>query len=192
MINYFSFEQQNQYGYYEKEEKREKISPFQKENLERLYNLTRFPNRIRREAKTLRKYGLRGNCAIVLGYFLIKERRFLKGCQKEVAIKLNKIINIPVSTLKVKINQLKDYVETGYDKQISYGIIKTYKQFKDVPLKKLNKVFSTYEDFTDEEIEERLKMLLIDSTFLDDEQDHFRAQEELFAKLRNDSFFKTY
>jgi hypothetical protein len=185
MIYFFGIEPFNDNQYYD-EDKREKISPFIKEDLNRIYNIERFPNRIRREPKLLRKYNLIGNAAIVIGYYQIHERKFKKGSLKNVAIELNKIIDIPVNTLKVKISQLKDYLATGYDKQISYGIINAYKQFKFVPLKKLYKVFYSYEDFTDEQIEERLKLLLTDPTFLNDELDDYDAMAAIADKFNRE------
>lgn len=174
-------------------EKRELVSPFLIENLDRIYNRERFPNRKRREPKILRKYGLLGNAYIVLGFREVHELRYIDGSLKKTAKKLSKTVNISAKSLTVKISQLTDYVKEGHNNQISYGLMKTYEKFKDIALKKLKKVLYGDRDYTDEEIEVRLNKLLSDPSFLDDKEDSANAMNliaEQFNrnKLLNNSY----
>jgi hypothetical protein len=174
-----------------KKEKREKISPFLIENLNRSYNIERFPNRKRREPNIIRKYGIIGNACIVMAYREIVALRFSEESLKKTANKLSKIINIPEKSLQTKISQLRLYLAEGYNKQISYGLSKTYHDFKHIDIKKLKKVFYQSKDYTDKEIEERLNKLLIDPTFLNDEEDNYKLMNSIADKFNRNKSFNT-
>jgi hypothetical protein len=193
-MSYFNSDEYEDNGFgLIKKEKREKISPFLIENLNRSYNIERFPKRIRREPKILKRYGIIGNACIVMAYREVVALRYSKGSLKKTANKLSKIINISEKSLQTKISQLRLYLGEGYDEQISYGLKKTYKQFKDIPLKKLKKVFYQSKDYTDKEIEERLNKLLTDPTFLNDEEDNYKLMNSIADEFnRNKSFNSPY
>lgn len=144
-----------------------KVFPHEIEDLSKIYNLN-ILNPNRRAAKELRKLNSLANILIVIAYLILENLKFKKGHIKGIALILNKMISIPVPTLKVKISQIKNYAETGNTKQLSEGLICTYIQFKDISLNKMLQVLMEYQYFTDENIEARFLKLLEDSTYLDD------------------------
>lgn len=109
-----------------------KISPFEVENLNRIYNIERFPDKPRREAKILLKYNTTTNALIVCGQKLVAESNFRMGEANRVSKRMSKIIDIPVSSIKTKIFQLNSYIKSGEDKYISIGLIKAHKKFINV------------------------------------------------------------
>lgn len=118
-----------------------KIFPFVLEDLSKSYNLTRFPDRPRRNPKILRKYNFFGNINIVTGYKYVEVSEFAKKSPIYIAMKINKDIDIPEETIKTKMSQLKAYIKKG-EKTCSYGLIKTYLNFKNVPYEELERIIS--------------------------------------------------
>lgn len=111
---------------------KEKIFPFEVEDLARIHNNERFPNRERRNPKIKKKYNTTANALIVCGQKLVAESNFKRGEAHRVSKRMSKIIDIPVSSIKTKIFQLNSYIELGENKQISLGLIKAYEKFIDV------------------------------------------------------------
>ena len=143
-----------------------KIFPNEIEDLFKTYSRYIIdPNR--RQAKVLRKLNLLANILIVIAYLILENLNFKKGYIKGIALVLNKMISIPVPTLKIKISQIKNYAETGNTKQLSEGIISAYLKFKDISLNKMLQILMEYQYFTDKNIEARFLKLLEDSTYLD-------------------------
>lgn len=117
-----------------------KIFPFALEDLSKRYNLLRFPDRVRDNPKILRKYNFFGNIFIVIGCKYI-EFSGLKKSPIYIAMKINKDIDISEETIKTKMSQLKAYIKKG-EKTCSYGLIKTYLNFKNVPYEELEQVIN--------------------------------------------------
>lgn len=117
-----------------------KIFPYEIEDLEITYNIKRFPERIRREPRVLRKYNELANYVVVTAYLLFKEATIankkprLKYQAKpdprpqltKYAELAHEIIDAPMKSLKAKISQLDrwDYMENN--PQVSFGLIKAF------------------------------------------------------------------
>ena len=109
-----------------------KIYPFAMEDLEKLYNLDRFPDRKRKKAKILRKYNYFGNLFVVIGYKYIESTNFAKKSPIYISSELSKYIDISEKTFKTKMSQLKSYIKTN-EKTCSIDLIKMYLNYKYVP-----------------------------------------------------------
>lgn len=109
-----------------------KIYPFAMEDLEKLYNLDRFPDRKRKKAKILRKYNYFGNLFVVIGYKYIESANFAKKSPIYISSELSKYIDISEKTFKTKMSQLKSYIKTN-EKTCSIDLIKMYLNYKYVP-----------------------------------------------------------
>lgn len=109
-----------------------KIYPFAMEDLEKLYNLDRFPDRKRKKAKILRKYNFFGNIFVVIGYKYIESTNFAKKSPIYISSELSKYIDISEKTFKTKMSQLKSYIKTN-EKTCSIDLIKMYLNYKYVP-----------------------------------------------------------
>lgn len=109
-----------------------KIYPFAMEDLEKLYNLDRFPDRKRKKAKILRKYNYFGNLFVVIGYKYIESTNFAKKSPIYISAELSKYIDISEETFKTKMSQLKSYIKTN-EKTCSIDLIKMYLNYKYVP-----------------------------------------------------------
>ncbi|CAM3548403.1 hypothetical protein [Arcobacter aquimarinus] len=121
-------------------EENNKIFPYEIEDLERLYNIERFPNRIRREPRVLRKYNELANYVVVTAYLLFKEATIANKKPRlpyeakpnprpqltKYAELAHEIIDAPMKSLKAKISQLDrwDYMENN--PQVSFGLIKAF------------------------------------------------------------------
>lgn len=122
----------------------DKIFPFEVEDLARIHNNERFPNRERRNPKIKKKYNTTANALIVCGQKLVAESNFKRGEAHSVSKRMSKIIDIPVSSIKTKIFQLNSYIELGENKQISLGLIKAYEKFIDVSGYDLRRVLENH------------------------------------------------
>lgn len=118
-----------------------KIYPFAIEDLSKSYNLTRFPNRRRRDAKILKKYNFFGNIYVVIGYAYLVKMDFSKKSSIFISKDLSKYIDISETTFKVKLSQLKAYA-VREEKTCSYDLIKTYLNYKNVPYSELAQVMN--------------------------------------------------
>lgn len=118
-----------------------KIYPFAIEDLSKSYNLTRFPNRKRRDAKVLKKYNFFGNIYVVIGYAYLVKMRFSKKSAIYISKDLSQYIDISETTFRVKISQLKSYI-MRQEKTCSYDLIKTYLNYKNVPYSELAEVMN--------------------------------------------------
>lgn len=116
-----------------------KIYPFAIEDLSKSYNLTRFSNRKRRDAKVLKKYNFFGNIFVVIGYAYLVKMSFSKKSSIFISKEVTKHIDISESIFKVKLSQLKAYV-VREEKTCSYDLIKTYLNYKNVPYSELAQV----------------------------------------------------
>lgn len=116
-----------------------KIYPFAMEDLEKLYNLDRFPDRKRKKAKILRKYNYFGNLFVVIGYKYIESTNFAKKSPIYISSELSKYIDISEKTFKTKMSQLKSYIKTN-EKTCSIDLIKMYLNYKYVPYWELVKI----------------------------------------------------
>ncbi len=110
---------------------KKKIYPFKFEDLNEIYNIERFPNRVRRKPKAKRKYNDFANIYIVFGYKYIEYNNFQKGYLNDIANFIHDRVAITKGSIKAKISQLKSYINTN-DKTCSYDLIKMYKRFKNV------------------------------------------------------------
>lgn len=137
----------------------DKISPFEVEDLDRIYNNARFPNRERRSPKIKKKYNATANVLIVCAQKLVAESNFKKGEANRVSKRMAGIIGIPVSSMKTKIFQLNSYIELGENKQISLGLIKAHKKFINVSGYDLRRVFENHKSYLS--IEKALNELVI-------------------------------
>ncbi len=103
-----------------------KIDPWEKEDLSKSYNLTRFPNRIRRSPRTLKKFNFLGNVSIVTGYLLYQSDTSKKNRLTYHAETIHEILDSPVKSIKTKISQIARWKQTDERNQISYGLMATY------------------------------------------------------------------
>lgn len=103
-----------------------KIDPWEKEDLSKIYNLEKFPNRERRIPRTLKKFNLIANVAVVTG-FLLYERDISKRNRLTYhAETIYEILDSPVKSIKTKISQINRWKRTGEMNQISYDLMATY------------------------------------------------------------------
>lgn len=143
-----------------------KIYPFQKEDLNLIYNIDRFPDRERRQPKILNKYNFFGNLYIVIGYKFLKDINFKRGYPSIISQRLSIMIFISEEVIKTKISQLKKFVKTG-NKECSYGLINMYLKFKNVPYQELLKIANTsYKTLNDKQLafEDLLKIFPADKS----------------------------
>lgn len=134
----------------------ELISPFQIEKLELIYNLTL--NKKRRKARILRKYSPLGNTIVYIGYRLYKESGFKKEALNDVLIRFPKFVNIPISSLKVKIRQIKNYIEKQNMQNAINELKKNdYLSFREVPHNHLIKVLNKHQIKYDKTFQKKCK-----------------------------------
>lgn len=102
-----------------------KIFPFKIEDLEKLYNNKRFPDRIRREARVLKIYNTLANYSVVTVYLLFEANKKVNKKSKltHYANLAHQVIDAPVNSLKAKISQLARFDYMDKNPQISYGLI---------------------------------------------------------------------
>lgn len=102
-----------------------KIFPFKIEDLEKLYNNKRFPDRIRREARVLKIYNTLANYSVVTVYLLFEANKKVNKKSKLTyyANLAHQVIDAPVNSLKAKISQLARFDYMNKNPQISYGLI---------------------------------------------------------------------
>lgn len=117
-----------------------KIYPFEIEDLSKLYNLNRFPERTRRKAKIKRTFNYFGNIFIVIAYKYLVSTNFAKKSPIYISNELAKYIDIPVGTFKTKISQLKSYVNTN-EKTCPTDLIKVYLTYQHVTYSAFEEVF---------------------------------------------------
>ena len=106
----------------------EKNFQFQIEDLEKLYNNKRFPDRIRREARVLKIYNTLANYSVVTVYLLFEANKKVnkKSRLTHYANLAHEVIDAPVKSLKAKISQLDRWNYMEKNNQISYGLINAY------------------------------------------------------------------
>lgn len=120
---------------------RTKIFPFELENLAQKYNLTRFPERNRREARVKKIYNFFGNIFIVIGYKYLESTNFARKSPIYISMELSKHIDISEKTFKVKMSQLKSYINTN-EKTCSLELIKTYLTYCAVPYSEFEEIIN--------------------------------------------------
>lgn len=105
-----------------------KIFPYEVQNLEERFNMSKFPNRIRPEARVLKKYNTLANYTIVIVFLLfnINSSTSKKRKLTYYAELAHELIDAPVNSLKAKISQLDRLNYMGTNKQISHGLINAY------------------------------------------------------------------
>ncbi len=105
-----------------------KIFPYEVENLEARFNVKRFPERVRPEARVLKKFNTLANYAVVIVYFLFKAslQYSKKSRLGHYANLAHDLIDAPVNSLKAKISQLHRWDEMETNNQLSYGLINAY------------------------------------------------------------------
>lgn len=118
-----------------------KIFPFELEDLTQKYNLTRFPERNRREARVKKIYNFFGNIFVVIGYKYLESTNFARKSPIYISMELSKYIDISEKTLKVKMSQLKSYINTN-EKTCSIELIKTYLTYSTVPYFEFEKIIN--------------------------------------------------
>lgn len=119
-----------------------KIFPFELEDLAQKYNLTRFPERNRREARVKKINNFFGNIFVVIGYKYLESTNFARKSPIYISMELSKHIDISEKTLKVKMSQLKSYINTN-EKTCSIELIKTYLTYSTVPYFEFEKIINT-------------------------------------------------
>ena len=105
-----------------------KIFPFKIEDLEKLYNNKRFPDRIRREARVLKIYNTLANYSVVTVYLLFEANKKVnkKSRLTHYANLAHQVIDAPVNSLKAKISQLDRWNYMEKNNQVSHGLIDAY------------------------------------------------------------------
>lgn len=126
---------------------KEKLFCFEYENLDRIYNIPRFPNRVRRYARVLKKYNFFGNIAIVIGYKHFEYLEFKRGTLNFIVENIAELVDLPKSSIKAKISQLKKYVETDDKNGASKGIINMYEEYKYIEYNELYSILSNHEKY---------------------------------------------
>lgn len=140
-----------------KESKR--IQIFKSEDLSLKYNLN-MTNRIRPEPKLIHKYSNLANIFCVVGYKNYKHNNFVRGSASSVAKTLNRITKIPISSLKVKISQLRDYDETGNIENASYEMMNTFDEYKNVSSFEMYRLARNSYLYSDKELLAKFKELI--------------------------------
>lgn len=133
-----------------------KIFPFEFEDLDKIYNNERFPDRIRREPRVLNKYNDFANIYILYGFKHVQYYQFKKGELEKISNSISEVILIPKDSVKAKISQLKSYIYEN-KKFCSYGLINIYKRFKSVTYNNLKFALTISEDL--EKVKEQLDLL---------------------------------
>lgn len=129
-----------------------KLSPWQKEDLSRIYNMDL--DRERREPRLLKKYGLIGNLSIVTAHKLSMEKYHNYRKYRITAIEeIREFVDIPLSTFKTKLSQLNSSIYGEGEKQekalkeISYELWDTYNKYKDIDYNELLYRFKYHKEF---------------------------------------------
>jgi len=135
---------------------KEKICPFEIEDLSLIYNLDRFPKRKRRKPRKLKKFNFKGNVALVTAYKLANEGyRDYKNDRGKAIKRLAEYIDIKESTFETKLSQLNTYVygnekkKLKAEKEMSEGLFSVYHMFKDVDYNDLLEIFINHELYSD-------------------------------------------
>ena len=139
-------------------EENNKIFPFEIEDFRKLYNIKRFPERIRRKPRVLKKYNELANYAVVTIFFLFKadtiankKPRSLYHAKADPRPRLtyyaklaHEIIDAPINSLKAKISQIDrwDYMDENH--QLSLGLIKAYYDLANVNLEMLWNIINNH------------------------------------------------
>lgn len=136
------------------ENKDEKIFPSEREDLSQIYNLDRFPERKRREARILKKYNFVANACCVYGWKLYTRYYFKKkGSRTKAANDVAKILDVPADSIKVKISQIASCAETGKADRMSDGLYLAYNELKDIHYNELRISLEKYKIYGGDNIE---------------------------------------
>jgi len=140
-----------------------KLSPWQKEDLSRIYNMDL--DRERREPKELKKFSLIGNVAVVTAHMISMKKYYNYKKERGKAIEeLLEFIDIKLSTFKTKLSQLNSSIFGEGEKQekalkeISYELWDTYNKYKDIDYNELLYRFKYYKEF-ERSLEEEFEYL---------------------------------
>lgn len=151
---------------------KKKIYPFIFEDLNEIYNIERFPNRVRRKPKVKRKYNYFANIYIILGYKYIEYNNFRKGDINDITNLIHDRVAVTKGSIKAKISQLKAYINTN-DKTCSYDLIKIYKRFKNVSYVNLSDALFVSEDL----IVVKKQLDILENFFQQEEKNKIDNQE---------------
>ncbi len=133
-----------------------KIFPFEFEDLDKIYNIYRFPDRIRRDARVKKIYNFWGNIYILYGFKHVQYYQFKRGELGKISKLISEVILIPENSVKAKISQLKSYINKN-EKTCSYDLIKIYNRFKSVSYHNLKDALETSKHL--EKVKEKLDCL---------------------------------